>query len=342
MKVIGVFPGSVHNGELGPGTKNPYGDQSSWYSAHSVKSSFARPTELDGERYKMRYMRCDFGVKVVVLDDMSVWVSIDGGTIKAKQFLNGSSYGWPKAFLAASLKQIWVGPQPGSSVNASYRVTEDPNDYVGKTFTYQRNVDSNWSSKGITGNVFYSDLAIRCLDNEDAFSVIAPSWTNGFVDPGINSPMNFPSATNVNKGDEATYSSMRSKGYSYIDILTEENATWNEDPEGYYGVLYVTGLCLFNSSEVGNDVGWTTPAPVKIYGLQEVLDYYPWERHNGQTWVSLNRDGGPRSQQNTGLFRHDGTKWQPVSNSESSDPDKQHGFRYNNGWQKSPKSGQGA
>ena len=76
--------------------------------------------------------------------------------------------------------------------------------------------------------------------------------------------------------------------------------------------------------------------------MWDYLDYYPWERYIDSTWKSLNRDGGPSFQQNTGLFRHDGTVWKPISNSYADDLINQHGFRYNDGWKKSPKSGQGA
>lgn len=74
--------------------------------------------------------------------------------------------------------------------------------------------------------------------------------------------------------------------------------------------------------------------------VDEWIDYYPWERIISGEYYSLNRDGGPSQQTATGLFRMVSNAYRPVSNTDSNDDN--HGFRYNNGWQKSPKSGKGA
>lgn len=73
-------------------------------------------------------------------------------------------------------------------------------------------------------------------------------------------------------------------------------------------------------------------------GIESLFDYYPWERYINDGFYSLNRNGGPSSQQSVGLFRYE-NGWQPVGNDLASRSD---GQRYNNGWQKSPKSGKGA
>lgn len=75
--------------------------------------------------------------------------------------------------------------------------------------------------------------------------------------------------------------------------------------------------------------------------IQSFFKYYPWERRISGTWYSLNRNGGTST--SAGLFRMVSGSWRPCTNtSGSSVTSDDHGFRYNSGWKKSPKSGQGA
>lgn len=73
-------------------------------------------------------------------------------------------------------------------------------------------------------------------------------------------------------------------------------------------------------------------------GIPELFEYYPWERRIDGIWYSLNRNGGKAT--DAGLFRKSGGAWNPCTNRLSGEPN--HGFRYNGGWQKSPKTGTGA
>lgn len=82
--------------------------------------------------------------------------------------------------------------------------------------------------------------------------------------------------------------------------------------------------------------------PISFYAnpplRDQILKYFPWERRISNVWYSLNREGSTST--SAGLFRIRNGAWSPVTNIETGNDD--HGFRYNNGWQKSPKSGQGA
>ena len=316
----------VKNGQLAAGAQDP--NQPSWYAAHSVESSFVRPTTL-GTGYGCRYFRCDFYVSIAVLDDLSVWCSIDGGHIAAQKILSGGTYGWPKSFIAASLKPIKFAAYAGNADR--YWVNENGHvDY----FTYQKDVDRNWAQWGFSGNAFFTDFGIRATGQPgDAFSIYAPSWTNGNSDPGISSIVDFPSSSSeVYQGREFDGSAsafMNARGYSLIGNLATD-ASWGNDETGYYGYVYVGGCCLFNDSPPGIDTDYNAPKAIRIYGLQAALDYYPWGRHIGGEWRSHNRSGGSLKRYNGG--------WKDVKNSHGSGASK--GFRHNGStWAKSPKTG---
>lgn len=106
--------------------------------------------------------------------------------------------------------------------------------------------------------------------------------------------------------------------------------------------LYAGGLIDYNSTPTTSisisaaRIALNAPTP----GFTQFFDYYPWERRMSNDWKSLNREGGKST--TAGLFRRSSGVWNPCTNTTSSDNSKNHGFRYNNGWQKSPKSGTGA
>lgn len=123
-----------------------------------------------------------------------------------------------------------------------------------------------------------------------------------------------------------------------IDQLSH-NADWSQV------YLYCAGLIDYNATPTDSisiaaaRVTLTKPSQDAPW-VDDWIDYYPWERMISGEFYSLNRDGGPSQQTATGLFRKVSGVYRPVGNTDSGDDD--HGFRYNNGWKKSPKSGKGA
>lgn len=106
--------------------------------------------------------------------------------------------------------------------------------------------------------------------------------------------------------------------------------------------LYAGGLIDYSStptSSISIQAARITLHSSEDPGIPVLFDYYPWERRIGGSWMSLNRDGGMST--TCGLFRKESNAWDPVLNSMGTGG-KANGFRYNNGWQKSPKTGQGA
>lgn len=324
--ILGTRTGTVTDGNAG---------------SNNSPSSFIRPSTIGA----MRYLKCNYGVVVAVANDLSTFVSINGsvdsskGSIHEDNLPNDYDYfGWPHAFLCASLKEL------------SFRaVLDTSDDFVLKTpdgsRTYSYNDPSNWDSwlTESGAKVFYHNFGIGCpKGGGPAISRIG--WSNASSDPS-GYGTTFPNATSLsNYSFEGTFSQfvsdMKSKGYFYVGKLGDTE--WGTGEASRTGYVYFGGMCLFNSSQAQDTAYWTNAAKVPITALRDFMDYYPWERRIGNNWESLNRDGGPSVQQATGLFRRDNTKWNPVSNTEANDATKQHGFRYNNGWQKSPKSGQGA
>lgn len=129
---------------------------------------------------------------------------------------------------------------------------------------------------------------------------------------------------------------------SQVNIGSILNLKHSNDFETYY--FYVSGPVTFDSPV-------TDPVTYPAYEIamsrngnpwfSDFLKYYPWERMISSEWYSLNRSGGPSVQTNDGLFRKENGIWQPVYN-ENASTGEANGFRYNNGWKKSPKSGKGA
>ena len=90
MKVIKVINTNADIGDLNSG---------------KVKSCFSRPSTATGYD-GARYLKCSFGVRVVITDDLGVYVSINGGNVSSNDLYNATSNntrGWPKAFLAAGM-----------------------------------------------------------------------------------------------------------------------------------------------------------------------------------------------------------------------------------------------
>lgn len=117
--------------------------------------------------------------------------------------------------------------------------------------------------------------------------------------------------------------------------------TWNKDNSLKELSFYGAWQWYFNSNV--DNAQTSNSAKITIYGgsgsgFEVLFEYYPWERRIDNNWYSLNREGPDST--SAGLFKKSGA-WNKALNIEG-DADQSHGFRYNNGWQISPKTGEGA
>lgn len=322
--IIGIRTGGVHVGDA---------------SNNNADSPFIRPSEIGAKRF----LRCDFDVKVAVANDLSTFVSINGGNIHEDHLPNdGTNYGWPKAFLAASFEYLQFRAVLGTN-NQFALYTPSYGEVI-----YNFDNSSQWSQGWSTGNttIFYSNFGIGCPPSGGA-AISRIGWYDKNADPS-GYGTTFPLASQSIEADGFSFegtkdqfiSHMANLGYSYVGLLG--NSSWGEGETSRSGYVYIGGLCLFNESTAEDTAYWTQAAKVEISGLRDFIDYYPWERSENSVWTSLNDHGGPSEQQSYGLFRYN-SGWQPISNTEADDASKQHGFRHNGtSWVKSPKSGQGA
>ena len=315
-KVIGIADATVANGDAGDDT---------------VRSSFSRPSILERGA---RYMRCDFGVSVAVTGDLSTFVSVNGGKITLDHMPNDSDgYGWPKAFLAASLGNFQLAPKEGTP-NVFQIWQEKGDKYTDVTFSRSTSFDEGSAVTSDT-SVFYADFGIYTPKGGGAaYSWAQGNWTDPTVNPSAGSYL-FPgksaqvavgttfSGTSFN----GLLSSMSKLGYSYIGKLGD--AEWGDGETYRTGYVYVSGICLFNDDAPGG-VKWNRSVRIPVSGLRDFLEYYPWARYVGGEWRSHNRPGGSLKRYNGG--------WKDVKNSQG--PGASKGFRHNGStWAKSPKTG---
>lgn len=321
-KVIGTKRGYVRNGSLTSGAL--VDSDVTWYEGHSVKSSFFRPTQTS---YGARYLGCDFYVSLAVTNDMSVWISSDGGQIKTTNMPNGGTYyGWPKSFLAASLNDFSVAPHTDSADLFTLLVNGAETD-ISYNDPWSIGEGQSWS--GVS--VFQTNFGLYCpLSGGDCYAC-TPVWSDPKEYPA-NSYAGIPTAQDVSSVSVSgswydLKSAMHARGFEYVGQLTDSWVTSNGTEYG--GWVYISGLCLFNSS-VPNSRAFTSAAKVWVQGLEEFLDYYPWARIVGGEWRSHNRQGGSLKRYNNG--------WKDIKNSVGSGASK--GFRHNGStWAKSPKTG---
>lgn len=138
---------------------------------------------------------------------------------------------------------------------------------------------------------------------------------------------------NLQEDQEVSLSTLSSLGY--IKILSLSNWPINNQRI----TLYALGMVLSNMPTTVNEINTLNAYPLTIDVPAKLLKYYPWERRINNIWYSLNRNGYDSTE--SGLFRRENGKWAPVLNSGIAS-EEQNGFRYKNGWVKSPKSGTGA
>lgn len=105
--------------------------------------------------------------------------------------------------------------------------------------------------------------------------------------------------------------------------------------------LYAGGLIDFTATPTNNisiEAEKITLQSNGTPGISSLFAYFPWQRRIDNEWKSLNRNGSDST--TVGLFRMI-SNYNPCLN-RTDDQANSHGFTYNNGWQVSPKSGQGA
>lgn len=117
-------------------------------------------------------------------------------------------------------------------------------------------------------------------------------------------------------------------------------ANWSKKQNGnlYY---YILGWVDTRSYSAGTQEAIAMSSQEIIItrdDIPELFEFFPWERRMLNTWYSLNREGPDST--NAGLYRKTSGSWSPLKNKYSGTPN--HGFRYSNGWQRSPKTGTGA
>lgn len=320
--INGVLSGTVANGSAGDQT---------------VASSFFRPTNIAS--LGARFMRCDFGVKIAIADDLSTFISVNGGYVYSNSMPNDNQYfGWPKAFLAASLHNFQLAPVVGTANQFQIWTPSGTSTY---TYSSAWQWDEGWGLRDAT--VFYSNFGIY-TPKGGGYAETRQGW----YDPNVN-PSGFTRAFPAANGAVAKgmsfsgthsqfVSKMSSLGYQYIGKLGDSE--WGDGENLRTGYVYISGLSLFNS-DTPDGVKWNYAAKIPISGMRDYMKYYPWERRLDGVWKSLNRGGSAST--SSGLFRMEGGSWQPETNTEGlDDASHNNGFRYNGGWKKSPKSGQGA
>lgn len=162
--------------------------------------------------------------------------------------------------------------------------------------------------------------------NRNPFTIYDdPSGHSNFIGLKVTSAGNM-----THSGNPGTCSGTFS-GLNYVRIANNISELIGD---GENVKVFIGGLVDYQATPTGNvtinamDLNFEADN-----GFDEFLDYYPWERKINGTWKSLNR-----SESGAGLYRKVSGSWVGLKNGGETN----HGFRYNNGWQVSPKSGQGA
>lgn len=251
-------------------------------SSVTKPSAFSRPSNL----YTLggaRYMRCEFSVRVAVLDNLDVYVGINGGKICSNKTPHGGVKGWPKAFLAASVNWFALSPFRGDpdkfKLHTSKRSVSFKFDNPGDI-----SVSSDSSLEGFGVSVFYSNFGILCTTGTSSRS-LSKRFTPGHVPGYTNDDLKFPKAEQVKYDEEHTGKDLKSLGYEYIGSLKDAKSNY----------IYVGGLCLFNSDKPKGEKQ-IVAAKIKIPKLLKALKYFPaatcYEDNGTVKWHSCQRPGG--------------------------------------------------
>lgn len=200
------------------------------------------------------------------------------------------------------------------------------------------NTDGGWGSDTWTFHGLYI--------NKTSFTLYdGPSGPSGYGagvqawSPGHISHEGYGSSSGNPSSHYSWLSSGSSTGWHRIANSVEE-LSHNADQTELY--LYAGGIIDYASTPTDSISIPAQRIVLRSTGNPPIIDlfkYYPWQRRIDNIWYSLNRKGG--SQKEVGLFRLN-NEYQPCTNRMGTSTTEDHGFVYNNGWQKSPKSGEGA
>lgn len=154
---------------------------------------------------------------------------------------------------------------------------------------------------------------------------------------GDSASWSYSAGYGLSEGQEVTHADMVSAGY----IKTLSLSDWPE--HNAVITLYALAMVLSNMPTVVNEPITLDAYPLTITAEAnpKLFNYFPWERKIDGSFMSLNRGGSSTSHNQSGLFRMESGVYEPVLNSPGTGG-KSDGMRYNDGWKKSPKSGQGA
>lgn len=153
---------------------------------------------------------------------------------------------------------------------------------------------------------------------------------------GTSASWNVSYGATFQEGNDVTHDQLIADGY-------KKTMNFEDWPNTNIGItMYALAAVLSNMPTTVNDNCTLTAHPLVIDANSnpKLFKYYPWERKINGEWWSLNRNGGQST--TAGLFRKVNGVWTPCTNRTVADTSQDHGFRYNNGWKKSPKSGKGA
>lgn len=202
------------------------------------------------------------------------------------------------------------------------------------------NTDGGWGSDTWTFHGLYINKTAFTLydgpSGPSGYGAGVQVWSSGHI-----SHQGYGSESSDPTSHYSWLSSGSSSGWKRIANSVEELDHNSAQTEIY---LYAGGIIDYASSPTSSI---SIPSQRIVLrasgepGIPELFKYYPWQRRINNIWYSLNRSGG--SQRVIGLFRRLNNEYQPCTNKVGSTiTADDHGFRYNNGWQKSPKSGEGA
>lgn len=227
---------------------------------------------------------------------------------------------------------LWLAPM-GGTVSAHYKVGENRRNWTPILYSYPQQFYAYWP---VGGHITHylgsggSGPGGTVVEASTVFSGCSSSWASDEASGPV-------SYTMYDRGRAAVGQEPPS---GYVKVLSNLRENNNSNPKSRTVWTWLSGAVSYGAPD--NDDIWMPSKYIEITGLTKLFDYYPWERDvsgNG-SFYSLNRDGS--TQDATGLHRFNGNNWTRVINNYASGiSDDDHGFRYNNGWKKSPESGLG-
>lgn len=236
-------------------------------------------------------------------------------------------------------------------VNTSICVMDNGSTYIKLLNGYASNTEGEisyinrpWSMKIWAGPY---DFLVKCdqgstrdqayVTGSNANVIYGPSNTVE-IEGSSGSANGYWSYTNPNQTVPVIGQECDPLSYGYIQVPNIANWDKNADSTELY--YYMAGYIDTNSNLTLQNAITMDAVKLAISSSYnpEFFEYFPWQRRLGGVWMSLNRNG---LNSTTGLYRMVNGIYRPCTNMHGN-ASKSHGFIYNNGWQISDKSGQGA